>query len=83
MQALIKLCLRENPVKTTTNDQLRDAQQALEWWLCSHAEAGVPELALIEVLRTYADTIEYIGYVPRSWGPDTQRERFRGREREQ
>lgn len=68
---------------TSTNGQLRDAQQALEWWLCSHAEAGVPELALIEVLRTYADTIEHIGYVPRSWGPDDQRERFHRRKRDQ
>ncbi|WP_097009661.1 hypothetical protein [Natronoarchaeum philippinense] len=67
-------------MNTTTNEQLTDAQQALEWWLCSHAEAGIPELALIEVLRTYADTIEYVGYVPRSWGPTNQPGQLRRRE---
>jgi len=38
----------------------------------SNAEAGIPELALIEVLRTYAETVEQLGYVPRSWDPTQQ-----------
>ena len=54
---------------TSTQKHLEDAEQALEWWLVSNAEAGVSELALIEVLRIYADTVEHLGYVPRSWDP--------------
>ena len=54
---------------TSNQKQIDDAEQALEWWLVSNAEAGVPELALIEVLRTYAETVEQLGYVPRSWDP--------------
>ena len=57
---------------TSTQNQLEDAEQALEWWLVSNTDAGVPELALVEVLRTYADTVEHLGYVPRSWDPTQQ-----------
>ncbi len=57
---------------TPTQEQIDDAEQALKWWLVSNADAGIPELALIEVLRTYAETVEQLGYVPRSWDPTQQ-----------
>lgn len=52
---------------TSNNPRVDDAENALEWWLVSNAEAGVPELALVAVLRRYANTIEHLGYVPRTW----------------
>jgi len=59
-------------VCANTQEQIEDAEQALKWWLVSNAEAGIPELALIEVLRTYANTVEQLGYVPWSWDPVQQ-----------
>jgi hypothetical protein len=43
------------------------AETTLETWLVHHAKAGVPEIALIEILRDYADRIDTLGHVPRSW----------------
>jgi hypothetical protein len=44
-------------------------ETALEHWLVEHAAAGVPETVLIDVLRAYADRVERLGHVPRSWHP--------------
>lgn len=53
---------------------LHDSEQAeieLEEWLIEQAENGVPEIVLSDLLRDYADDIEYIGYIPRDWGKST------------
>ncbi len=42
-------------------------EQDLERWLLLHAQAGVPELVLVGLLRDYADVIEHHGVIPRSW----------------
>ena len=42
-------------------------EQALEHWLLLQAQAGVPELVLVGLLREYADVIEHHGIIPRSW----------------
>lgn len=47
--------------------QLVDIEQQLERLLVDSAEAGVPELVLLNVLRDYADVIDELGYVPRTW----------------
>ena len=44
-----------------------DAMIELEQWLSTHAASGVPELALAALLRTYAEGIEDLGYVPQTW----------------
>lgn len=47
-------------------DRIERAEHELERWLVTHAEAGVPELILVGLLRDYADTIDELGYVPRT-----------------
>ncbi|WP_254280773.1 hypothetical protein [Haloarcula marina] len=47
--------------------ELVEAEQQLEQLLVATAEDGVPELALITILRDYADLVEDQGYVPRTW----------------
>jgi hypothetical protein len=47
--------------------ELVEAEQQLEQLLVTTAEDGVPELALIAILRDYADLVEEQGYVPRTW----------------
>ena len=47
--------------------ELVDAEQQLQALLVTTAEGGVPELALISILRDYADLVEAQGYVPRTW----------------
>jgi len=47
--------------------ELVDAEQQLQAFLIATAEDGVPELALIAILRDYADLVEEQGYVPRTW----------------
>jgi len=42
-------------------------EQALERWLLRQAQAGVPELVLVGLLRDYADVTEHRGVIPRSW----------------
>ncbi len=42
-------------------------EQDLERWLLRQAQAGVPELVLVGLLREYADLIENQGVIPRSW----------------
>jgi len=37
-------------------------------WLAEQARAGVPELVLLALLRSYAGRIERRGYIPRAWG---------------
>lgn len=51
----------------STLERIVDADQALEQLLTEHAEAGVPELVLVGMLRDYAELIEEVGYVPRTW----------------
>ena len=43
----------------------RDAVQDLEQWLRSYAEAGIPELILIQLLRDQAVDVEQRGFVSR------------------
>lgn len=50
-----------------TLERIVDADQAIEQLLTEHAEAGVPELVLVGMLRDYAELIEEFGYVPRTW----------------
>lgn len=47
--------------------EIEQAEDELEQWLVDQAEAGVPEIVLVGLLRDYADDIEYLGYVPRMW----------------
>ncbi|MBX0324875.1 MULTISPECIES: hypothetical protein [Haloarculaceae] len=49
-------------------DGFEQAEDELEQWLVDQAEAGVPEIVLVGLLRDYADDIEHLGYVPRMWG---------------
>lgn len=53
-------------------DRTEQAEHELEQWLVTHAEAGVPELVLIGVLRDYADDVEDIGYIPRLWAGSSE-----------
>ncbi|WP_324665378.1 hypothetical protein [Haloarcula sediminis] len=54
-------------MSTTELQQLIETEQHLERLLVASATDGVPELALISLLRDYADLIEETGYVPRTW----------------
>jgi len=56
---------------TAPLSHIKGAQTTLETWLVSHADAGIPELALVTLLCEYADRIAELGYVPRSWGTTT------------
>ncbi|WP_199522562.1 hypothetical protein [Haloferax sp. Atlit-48N] len=49
-------------------NEIEEAEVELEQWLVDQAENGVPEVVLIGLLRDYADDIEQLGYVPRTWG---------------
>ncbi|MFC7164922.1 hypothetical protein [Halospeciosus flavus] len=49
-------------------DEVEQAEDQLEQLLVDQAEAGVPEIVLVGLLRDYADDIEHLGYVPRMWG---------------
>jgi len=49
-------------------DGVEQAEDELEQWLVDQAEAGVPEIVLVGLLRDYADDIDQLGYVPRMWG---------------
>jgi hypothetical protein len=49
-------------------NEIEQAEDELEQWLVDQAEAGVPEIVLIGLLRDYAEDIEHLGYVPRMWG---------------
>jgi len=51
-----------------TNDTIEATEHDLERLLVTHAEDGIPEVLLVELLRDYATIIETIGYVPRRWG---------------
>ena len=46
---------------------IESAATTLEAWLVSHADAGIPELVLVGLLREYADRIAELGHIPRSW----------------
>jgi len=52
--------------------EIEEAEADLEEWLVEQAEAGVPEIVLIGLLRDYAGDIEDLGYVPRMWGNSKQ-----------
>jgi len=47
--------------------RLVETEQQIERLLVASAMAGIPELALISLLRDYAELIEQTGYVPRTW----------------
>jgi hypothetical protein len=49
-------------------NEIEAAEVELEEWLVEQAENGVPEVVLIGLLRDYADDVEDLGYVPRTWG---------------
>jgi hypothetical protein len=49
-------------------NEIEEAEVELEEWLVEQAENGVPEIVLVGLLRDYADDIEHLGYVPRTWG---------------
>jgi len=60
----------EPPESTEMNPETHHIDRAdrdLRRWLATQARAGVPELALISLLRSYARRIERHGYIPRSW----------------
>lgn len=48
-------------------NQIEMAETELEAWLVRHAMAGIPEIVLSGTLRDYADRIDELGHVPRSW----------------
>ncbi len=68
---------------STKRSNLDIPERELERLLAKHAEAGIPELVLVEVLRDYATTIETVGYIPRTWRPSeyTGNESSTGRKR--
>jgi hypothetical protein len=47
--------------------RIDQADRDLRCWLAIQARAGVPELVLIALLRSYTRRIERHGYIPRSW----------------
>ena len=47
--------------------QIARAERTLKHWLVTHATAGVPETVLVGLLCTYAERVDRIGHVPRSW----------------
>lgn len=55
---------------TRIQTQIEAADDDLQDWLITYAEAGVPELALVALLQTHAAQIERTGYVPRT--PDVR-----------
>jgi hypothetical protein len=60
----------EPPESTEMNPETHHIDRAdrdLRRWLATQARAGVPELVLIALLRSYARRIERHGYIPRSW----------------
>jgi len=69
-------------MRSVDHQRRQDATDDLERWLVTHAEAGVPERALVAILRRYATMVDTVGYVPRLWvdssstsGPSTDRRR--------
>ncbi|MBV0903490.1 hypothetical protein [Haloarcula salina] len=53
-----------------TEPTIDETAQALEQFLATRAQTGVSELVLVGLLREYADEIETLGYIPRSWRDD-------------
>jgi hypothetical protein len=53
-------------------NEIEQAEADLEAWLVEQATSGVPELVLVNLLRDYADDVEDLGYVPRTWGNSKQ-----------
>ena len=51
---------------TSYFDRADAAERDLKKWLTAYAEAGVPELVLLTLLREQANEFETLGYVPRS-----------------
>jgi hypothetical protein len=49
-------------------DEIEQAEVDLEQWVVDQAESGIPEIVLVSLLRDYADDIEHLGYIPRTWG---------------
>lgn len=69
-------------MRLENHQRRQEATDELERWLVTHAEAGVPERALVAILRRYATTVDTVGYVPRLWvdssstsGPSTDHRR--------
>ena len=46
--------------------RIEAVERDCEPWVALHAQAGVPELVLVGILRDSADTIERRGVIPRS-----------------
>jgi len=59
--------MTENTRRAFGRCRIATVEQDLERWLLLQAQAGVPELVLVGLLREYADVIERRGVVPRSW----------------
>ncbi len=64
--------MTENTRRPFGRSRIDAVEQDLERWLLRQAQAGVPELVLVGLLREYADVIEHHGVIPRSWGKPSQ-----------
>ncbi|WP_276302537.1 hypothetical protein [Halorussus lipolyticus] len=59
--------MTENTQRPFGQSRIDTVEQDLKRWLLLQAQAGVPELVLVDLLREYADVIEHRGVIPRSW----------------
>jgi len=64
--------MTENTRRSFDRSRIDAVEQDLERWLLRQAQAGVPELVLVGLLREYADVIERRGVIPRSWDKPSQ-----------
>jgi len=64
--------MTENTRHSFGPSRIDAVEQALERWLLLQAQAGVPELVLVGLLRDYANVIECHGVIPRSWDETPQ-----------
>nr|WP_276282845.1 hypothetical protein [Halorussus sp. DT72] len=72
--------MTENTRHSFGQSRIDAVEHDLERWLLRQAQAGVPELVLVGLLREYADVIECCGVIPRSWGeasPERQHSTWR------
>nr|WP_254270782.1 hypothetical protein [Halorussus aquaticus] len=67
--------MTENTQRPFGQSRIDAVEQALERWLLRQAQAGVPELVLVGLLRRYADVIECYGVIPRSWDEASRKSR--------
>lgn len=57
-----------NTNMNTDSNRIDRVDRELGHWLAVQAQAGVPELVLLALLRSYVGRIERRGYIPRAWG---------------